>query len=31
MNVQDAEQLATHRLYKGVLYRYIGVARLSET
>lgn len=28
---QQAEQLATHRHYKGGLYRVIGVARHSET
>ena len=31
MTEQEAEQLATHRHYKGGLYRYIGVARHSET
>ncbi|MDR9179787.1 aminotransferase class III-fold pyridoxal phosphate-dependent enzyme [Burkholderia multivorans] len=31
MTEQEAEQLATHRHYKGGLYRVIGVARHSET
>ncbi|WP_175903753.1 DUF1653 domain-containing protein [Burkholderia seminalis] len=31
MTEQEAEQLSTHRHYKGGLYRYIGVARHSET
>ena len=31
MTEQEAEQLATHRHYKGGLYRHIGVARHSET
>ncbi|WP_323121327.1 DUF1653 domain-containing protein [Burkholderia alba] len=30
MSEQEAEQLATHRHYKGGLYRTIGVARYSE-
>lgn len=27
----DAKKIATHRHYKGGLYRYIGLARHSET
>ncbi|KWK10390.1 DUF1653 domain-containing protein [Burkholderia stagnalis] len=31
MTEQEAEPLATHRHYKGGLYRFVGVARHSET
>ncbi|KVE28923.1 hypothetical protein WS67_07415 [Burkholderia singularis] len=31
MTEQEAERIATHRHYKGGLYRVIGVARHSET
>jgi hypothetical protein len=31
MTEQEAEQLATHRHYKGGLYRKIGLARHTET
>lgn len=31
MTEHEAEQLATHRHYKGGLYRLIGAARHSET
>jgi len=31
MTEHEAEKLATHRHYKGGLYRWIGTARHSET
>ncbi len=31
MTEAEARQLATHRHYKGGLYRYVGEARHSET
>ncbi|AOJ73208.1 MULTISPECIES: DUF1653 domain-containing protein [Burkholderia] len=31
MTEQEAERIATHRHYKGGLYRVVGVARHSET